>query len=196
VPARQIYERLFVHETIVDVLLEIAEVREAVKTGWLGRGHLYALRAKQRSVEHRSVSLTRMVDEVYRLLGEASVGAVVLDEQVVALARRLKSVLTAVAATKAELDRASLRSPVDGWYDEVEAAWSECQREQSGPWRRRTAGKGAPRKVLAEMAQTVYVGLDSASEGEDEGYERRREATDYLMDSQEEGCSDDEVERE
>jgi len=189
VPERHFFERLFIHETLVDIVLETADVQEAMKSLGQSRGRLYWQRAKQLSIEDRLETVTRMADEVMR---DACDGED--DAEVELLVKRISRAHVVVSAMKAVVLSATGRSVAAGQYDE--AAWAWCVGRCGRAGKKRRAATRISRMVLGSLSQQVP--LSSSESGGDEGVDEREECAAEVGghggDSQEECCWDDWVE--
>jgi len=190
VPERHFFERLFIHETLVDIVLETADVQEAMKSLGQSRGRLYWQRAKQLSIEHRLETVTRMADEVVR--GACGGGG---DAEVELLVKRISRAHVVVSAMKAVVLSATGRSVAAGQYDE--AAWARRVGRCGPAGKKRRAATRISRMVLGSLSQQVP--LSSSESGGDEGVGDEREECAaevgrYGGDSREECCWDDWVE--
>jgi len=182
-PERHVLERLFVQETLVDILLDTADVQEAMKSPGQNRARLYAQRAKQVDVKHRLEMVTRQAEEVLPMIENDD------DGEAEFLVDRISRVHTAVALMKDVVLVARRRSITAGRYGEAAEAWRSGVRPYDSVARpssssRLNVGRVAPSTLVGQL----YVVPDSQpnSEGdENEG------AVDYGADSQEEKCDDD-----
>ena len=83
-PVRQVYERLFVQETLLDIVLDAVDLYEVAEEvdGEPSRRWIEGQRAKRSDVKERLARVTRMAEEVYGLIGERREEAVALFERV------------------------------------------------------------------------------------------------------------------
>ncbi len=174
----------------MDIVLDTADVQEAMKSLGQSRGRLYGQRAKQLSIEHRLETVTRMAEEVMR---DACDGED--DAEVELLVKRISRAHVVVSAMKAVVLSATGRSVAAGQYDEAAWAWRAGRCGLGG--KKRRAATRISRMVLGSLSQQAF--LSSPESGGDEGVgdERKECAAEvgrYGGDSQEECCSDDWVE--
>ncbi len=179
-PASHMVERVLMYETVVDILLDTADVQEAMKSVGQSRGRLYAQRAKQLNIEHRLGRVTTVVEEVIRSLDGDDGG------EAESLVRRVSRVYTAATAMKDVVLTETGRSIAAGRCEEAASAW----RSGVGRYDRlRSECNSTGRVALAALSEQSYVVPDSQpnSGSEDDG----GSAVDYGVDSQEEKCADD-----
>ncbi len=175
-------ERLSVEERLVEILLDTADVQEAMKSPGQNRGRLYAQRAKQVDVEHRLERVTRQAEEALAVMEEDD------DVEAESLVDRISRAHTAVASMKDVVLKATGRSIAAGMYAEG-AEWRRGVRRDD------RARRACPRSRLevgrvgaSAVVDHLYVVADSQPNSEDDGNEA---GADHRADLQEEECGDD-----
>jgi len=156
--SRQLYERLYIHETLVDLTQTLGNVWANA----VGRRQLRWCRRQLQRAECRLETVGRMAQEVERMLGQAAVD----NEIAVGMGTRIEGVH-------------QMWDEARRYVEEVDAQntrWVYSREADGVPWRRPTVGRGEgtscgeERKPLSEKRQGT---AESVSEWEE----------DFLVDS-------------
>lgn len=188
---RHVYERLFIQETLLDLVLDVASMLGAMEVIWQECCHTKTVTfadwswSMLQSVESRLETVSSMAKQVDRLLPPTSTEVVVFRRRISRACHLVTSLREEIVGSDDESDNEgnSTTSAVDeeNVYDRAAAVWrSGLHRDDK-----------VNRRVLGELsqAQQVYVVTKIGTDGNSTvGL-----SVDYEVDSQEESCTDDEV---
>ena len=184
---RHLYERLFIQETLVDLVIDVADMLGAMLMEAIGQDPVnFTQRLKLQSVESRMETVSSMAKQAVRLLGPTSTEVPIFERRISRARKLVSSVRENIVGWDDESDDEgnSTMGAVnkENEYDRAAAVW------RSGLHR----NDKVKRSVLGELsqAQQVYVVTKIGTDGNSTvGL-----GVDYEVDSQEESCTDDEVE--
>jgi len=156
------YDRLFLQESLLDILLDSVSVEEAVRntriiTDYIRTLHLTAQRAKQLEISERLESATRMAERILEP-----------SEQQEAVVARISGVHAAVARMEMVVMVASAKSAeMTVRYDRAAAVWRSGRDGRRGVESRRPLfGEVSVRAQLVADESEESEGLESGNDYE------------------------------